>query len=73
MGPKVEAACAFTERPGSFAAIGTLQDASSMLHKTAGTIIDATFEGISTGSARRIGQSRRLIGHSDDQARPGFP
>jgi len=42
MGPKVEAACAFAERPGSFAAISTLRDAQSMLRGTAGTIIDGT-------------------------------
>ena len=42
MGPKVEAACAFAERPGSFAAIGTLKDAGEMLRRKAGTIIDAS-------------------------------
>jgi carbamate kinase len=46
MGPKVAAACAFAGRAGAFAAIGTLADASRMLARDAGTIIEATATGI---------------------------
>ncbi len=52
MGPKVEAACAFARRPGTFAAIGTLEDAERMLRREAGTIIE--------GSARDIEYNPRL-------------
>ena len=46
MGPKVDAACAFASRPGTFAAIGRLQDVSAMLRGEAGTIVDGTALGI---------------------------
>jgi carbamate kinase len=39
MGPKVEAACAFAERSGALAAIGTLSDANALLRREAGTIV----------------------------------
>ncbi len=37
MGPKVEAACRFAERTGGLAAIGSLDDAASVLAGSAGT------------------------------------
>jgi carbamate kinase len=40
MGPKVEAACAFVEATGGFAAIGALEDASAILAGECGTRID---------------------------------
>jgi carbamate kinase len=39
MGPKVEAACRFTEATGGMAAIGRLDDAEAMARRKAGTII----------------------------------
>jgi carbamate kinase len=39
MGPKVEAACRFTEATGGLAAIGRLDDAEAMARRKAGTII----------------------------------
>ena len=39
MGPKVEAACDFTQKTGQMAAIGQLEDAEALLHGLAGTII----------------------------------
>ncbi len=46
MGPKVEAACAFARRAGTFAAIGTLADVGAMLRREAGTIIASDLVGI---------------------------
>ena len=40
MGPKVEAACAFVEASGGFAAIGALEDAEAILAGRSGTRID---------------------------------
>ena len=37
MAPKVEAACAFVEAGGAFAAIGALEDAAALLRGTHGT------------------------------------
>jgi carbamate kinase len=39
MGPKIEAACRFTEATGKMAAIGQLADAQALLARQAGTII----------------------------------
>lgn len=39
MGPKVEAACEFVEATGGSAGIGSLSDALSIIHGTAGTLI----------------------------------
>ncbi|WP_460350350.1 carbamate kinase [Actinoallomurus acanthiterrae] len=39
MGPKVEAACRFVEATGRMAAIGRLDAAAPLLHRTAGTIV----------------------------------
>jgi carbamate kinase len=39
MGPKVEAACRFVEATGRMAAIGRLDAAEALLHRTAGTIV----------------------------------
>jgi len=39
MGPKVEAACRFTEDTGGTAAIGRLDDATALLAGTAGTVV----------------------------------
>ena len=39
MGPKVAAACAFVEKTGGGAGIGSLSDAHSILRGTAGTLI----------------------------------
>jgi carbamate kinase len=41
MGPKVEAACRFTERSGGVAAIGSLDDAAGVLDGSAGTRVVA--------------------------------
>jgi carbamate kinase len=41
MGPKVEAACAFVERTGGFAAIGSLREAERVLSGMAGTRVTA--------------------------------
>jgi carbamate kinase len=41
MGPKVEAACRFTERTGGFAAIGALTEAVAVLEGRAGTRVVA--------------------------------
>jgi carbamate kinase len=51
MGPKVEAACAFARRPGTFAAIGTLADIGAMLRGEAGTIISSDAAGIEYAEA----------------------
>ena len=40
MGPKIDAACAFVEAGGQFAAIGRLEDTEAILSGTAGTRID---------------------------------
>lgn len=41
MAPKVLAACAFVQRTGGFAAIGSIADAERLLAKQAGTIVSA--------------------------------
>ena len=46
MGPKVEAACAFAQGRGGWAAIGRLEDAEAIVAGTAGTRIDAAAQGI---------------------------
>ena len=46
MGPKVEVACEFARKTGGFAAIGTLEDALTLLSGTTGTMI--------TGNASEI-------------------
>jgi carbamate kinase len=46
MGPKVEAACAFARKTGGMAAIGSLEEATAMLHEEAGTIIATRVDGI---------------------------
>lgn len=46
MAPKVEAACEFAEKTGGFAGIGQLKDASAILARQAGTIIDRDVSGI---------------------------
>jgi carbamate kinase len=46
MGPKVRAACEFSQKPGRFAAIGTLADVERMLHGAAGTVISCEADGI---------------------------
>lgn len=40
MGPKAEAACAFVEQTGGYAAIGALQNAQDILAGNSGTLID---------------------------------
>ena len=42
MGPKIEAACRFTEATGRPAAIGRLADAQALLSGRAGTLICPT-------------------------------
>lgn len=49
MGPKVEAAIAFVEQGGGFAAIGALEDLGSILEGRAGTTIRAGTEGLIYG------------------------
>jgi carbamate kinase len=46
MGPKVEAACAFVERRGGLAAIGSLRDVTRMLDGQAGTLVTAAAAGL---------------------------
>lgn len=46
MGPKVEAACAFVEGGGSFAAIGRLDDARGLVDGTAGTRVERCSGGL---------------------------
>jgi carbamate kinase len=70
MGPKVEAACAFAEREGCFAAIGALRDASRMLAKTAGTIIEKGADGIEFGLPARAPAD---TGATDGRASSGIP
>jgi carbamate kinase len=55
MGPKTEAACAFAQRPGTFAAIGRLADIGSMLLREAGTIIASDAAGIEYALADHAG------------------
>jgi carbamate kinase len=50
MGPKVGAACEFVRKTKGMAAIGALEDASALLHKTAGTIITLDTVGIEWAS-----------------------
>ncbi|MDX6572673.1 MAG: carbamate kinase, partial [Gaiellales bacterium] len=57
MGPKVEAACAFARRPGTFAAIGTLADIGAMLRREAGTIIASDAAGTEYAPAARLAES----------------
>ena len=46
MGPKIEGAIRFAKSPGQRAGIGRLQDADSILHGTAGTVVDLTADGL---------------------------
>ena len=46
MGPKVQAACAFAQSPGRFAAIGQLADVGALLRGQAGTIVSLDAEGM---------------------------
>jgi carbamate kinase len=53
MGPKVKAACQFVETGGGFAAIGSIDDAPSLLAGTAGTTVSAPpadLAGVGSGS-----------------------
>ena len=44
MGPKVEAACQFTELTGKPAAIGALEDLKGMVEETAGTVVTSDMD-----------------------------
>ncbi|MGP0031503.1 MAG: carbamate kinase [Acidimicrobiales bacterium] len=62
MGPKVAAACRFVERTGGLAAIGRLDDASSLLSGRAGTLVTpaedrAVSEPTRAAGTRRLGTS----------------
>jgi len=48
MAPKVAAACAFVERTGGRAAIGSIADAALLVRGEAGTIIDTEADGVET-------------------------
>lgn len=56
MKPKVEAACRFVEAGGSFAGIGRLEDANSVLYGLMGTIVRAT--GVTLDFVARRGPAR---------------
>ena len=62
MGPKVEAACRFTETTGGTAAIGRLGDACALLDGNAGTIISAA-------EGRRRTLHSPTGGHQDPRCR----
>jgi carbamate kinase len=53
MGPKVQAACAFAQHPGKFAAIGQLADVAALLRGEAGTAVTLDAEGVEYADARR--------------------
>jgi carbamate kinase len=46
MGPKVQAACAFAQSPGRFAAIGQLADVGALLRGETGTIVSLDANGV---------------------------
>ena len=46
MGPKVRAACAFVERTGKIAAIGSINETEALVRGAAGTIVALDAEGI---------------------------
>jgi carbamate kinase len=46
MGPKVRAACAFVERTGKIAAIGSIHETEALVRGEAGTIVALDAEGI---------------------------
>ena len=56
MGPKVQAACEFAQRRGTFAAIGRLQDVAALLRRESGTVVSLAGNGVELepqpGSAR---------------------
>ena len=46
MGPKVNAACAFVEKTGGIAAIGSINDVEALLRKEAGTLVSLEARGL---------------------------
>jgi carbamate kinase len=61
MGPKVQAACEFAQRPGKFAAIGQLTDVAAMLLGEAGTTVAVDAEGLEFSSVGTGGAGRQMI------------
>ena len=57
MGPKVQAACAFAQSPGRFAAIGQLADVGALLRGEAGTIVSLDADGVEFASHPPAGRS----------------